>query len=61
MVGHGDRLQVKVAHAVDLKLEGEGWLQVAVDQASLNCEHRLTQLKISGTGQGKCSGVILHF
>ncbi len=31
VVGDGDGLEVEVAHAVDLELEGERRLQVAVD------------------------------
>ena len=30
-----DELEVKVAHPVDLELEGERWLQVAVDPVLL--------------------------
>ena len=45
MVADGNRLQVEVSHAVDLKLEGECGLQVSVDPVLYELQTKHEQFK----------------
>ena len=39
VIRNRNKLKVKVAHAVDLELEGKCWLQVAIDAVLLELKH----------------------
>ena len=49
VVGAGHSRQVKVAHAVELQLEGQSWLQVPVDTVLLELREGKLMISIART------------